>query len=191
MKTENKIVKAFIDDKKHATIREIAKRIKSDYRITYIAIQRLIQKDIIVAKKVGKSILCNLNEEYYGLEIYQAEEERKKRILQNKSLNVLYHDIIEKVGSSFFIFLLFGSYASNKQTKHSDIDLMFISNHKGFEERIHNILSLLPLKTHPLVFTETQFKSMIESKKSNVCKEVLKNNVILYGIESFYMMKNA
>ncbi|MEK6792665.1 MAG: nucleotidyltransferase domain-containing protein, partial [Nanoarchaeota archaeon] len=86
---------------------------------------------------------------------------------------------------------IFGSYSKGEQTKSSDIDLLFVSNEKKFEENISNILSLLPIKTHAFVFTEEEFIRMKDSKKSNVVKEMIKSNVILYGVENYYRLKNA
>ena len=191
MQTELKIIKYFIENKKPKTIREIAKQIKADYKITHTATQRLIQKNILQAQTIGKSSLCSLNEKYFGIEVYEAEDERKENILKNSNIKQLYKEIISKVNTGFFILLLFGSYAKNKQTKTSDIDLMFISNDKDFESKISNILSLLPLKTHALVFTEEEFIRMKDSKKSNVIQEAIENNIILYGIEAYYRIKNA
>ena len=191
MQTELKIIKYFIENKKPKTIREIAKQIKADYKITHTATQRLIQKNILQAQTIGKSSLCSLNEKYFGIEVYEAEDERKENILKNSNIKQLYKEIISKVNTGFFILLLFGSYAKNKQTKTSDIDLMFISNDKDFESKISNILSLLPLKTHALVFTEEEFIRMKDSKKSNVIQEAIESNIILYGIEAYYRIKNA
>ena len=68
---------------------------------------------------------------------------------------------------------------------------MFIANDDDFEEKIQNITSLLPIKTHVLVFTEEEFIRMKDSKKSNVIKEAIENTIILYGIENYYRLKNA
>src|SRR3989338_5256203 len=191
MKTELKILKYLIENKKAKTIRGISQQIKSDYKITYIAVQRLIEKNAIKVQTVGKSSLCSLNEKYFGNYIYEAENERKEEILKNKNINQLYKDIMSKVKISSFILLLFGSYAKRKQTKTSDIDLLFISNESSFETRISDILSLLPLKTHALVFTEEEFIRMKDAKKSNVIQEAIESNIILYGIEAYYRIKNA
>ena len=191
MKTELKIIKYFIENKKPKTIREIAQQIKADYRITHIAVQRLIGKKVLTAQTVGKSTLCSLNEKYFGMDIYEAENERKEDILRNKNIDQLYKEIMSKVKTSSFILLLFGSYAKRKQTKSSDIDLLFISNESSFETRISDILSLLPLKIHALVFTEEEFIRMKDSKKSNVIQEAIESNIILYGIEAYYRIKNA
>src|SRR3989344_723387 len=173
METELKIIKYFIENKKPTTIREIAQYIRADYKITHIATQRLIQKNILTVQTVGKSSLCGLYEKYYGIVIYEAENERRENILKNSNIKQLYKEIISAVNTSFFILLLFGSYAKGKQTKTSDIDFMLISNEKDFENKILNILSLLPLKTHALVFTEEEFIIIKDSKKSNVIQEAI------------------
>lgn len=191
MKTEKKVIKALLEENKGMTIREISRKINSDYRITHTAVQRLINKKIIITKTIGKSSLCNLNEHYYSHDIYNAEDERKKLLLKNKDINQLYKEVIKKIETSFFILLVFGSYAKGKHTKNSDIDLLFISNEMGFEERISNILSLIPLKVHVLVFNEKEFRRMLDSKGLNVAKEAIANYIILYGIENFYAIKNA
>ncbi len=192
MKTKIKIIKALIESKEPVTIRDIGKRIHvRGYGIVHGAIQQLLQEGAIILKKAGKSSLCSLNDNYYGFEVYRAEEERKGALLKNKNLKQLYREVMSKVDTSFFIFLLFGSYASGQQTKSSDIDLMLISNDEDFEEKMNNILSLLPLKTHTLIFNEKEFTGMKDSKDSNVVKEAMGNRIILYGIENYYKLKSA
>lgn len=186
MKTEDKIVKFFIENKVSRTIRESAKEIKSDYRITHTAIQRLIRRNVLLCRTVGKSTLCEINPSYYGIEIYKAENERRESLLKKRNILQLYKEIMEKLKTSLFVLLVFGSYAKGNQTKNSDIDMMLISNEKDFEEKISGILSLIPLKTHALVFTEEDFIRMKDSRKSNVVQEAMANNIILYGIEGYY-----
>jgi len=191
METENKIINLFIEEKTPKTIREISKKIKSDYKITYTATQRLIEKSILLCQRIGKSDLCRLNNLYYGVEIYESENKRKESLLKNRDLNQLYKEAMAKIKSTFFIFLIFGSYAKGRYTISSDIDVLLVSNEQEFEEKILDTFSLLPIKTHALVFTEEEFIRMKDSKKSNVVKEVIENNIILYGVESYYRLKNA
>lgn len=191
MMTENKIVSMFIKNKEPKTIREISKNISSNYKITHTATTRLIKKNILNSKTIGKSTLCELNTKYFGIEIYQAESKRKYEILRNKNINLLHQEIIKNANSHLFILLIFGSYASGKNTKSSDIDLLFISNNNQFEQRISQTLALLPLKIHALFFNESEFKLMKDSKENNVIKEALSNHIILHNIEGFYMIKNA
>ena len=191
MKTKTKIIRLFLEDKKPKTIRDISKRIKSDYKITHMAVKRLIEEEIIKTQTIGKSLLCNFNNSYFHIEIIKAEEERKEDIFKNKNIKQLYREIMSKIDDSFFVLLLFGSYAKNKQTKFSDIDLMFISNKNDFEDKISKIISLLPLKIHALVFTEEEFIRMKNAKKQNVVHEAIENNIILYNAELYYRLKNV
>lgn len=191
MKTEVKIIRSFIENKKPMTIREIAHHINADYKITHLAIQRLLSKQIIKTQTIGNSILCSLDDNTLPIEMYQAEYERKEKILKHKNIHQLYKEILSKINTTFFIMLIFGSYAKNKQTKTSDIDIIFISNDKDFEQKLSDILSLIPLKIHNLVFTEEEFIRMKDAKKPNVVKEAIEHNVILYGIETYYRLKHA
>lgn len=191
MKTEGKIVISLIEDKNSKTIRELSKAIKADYRITHTAARKLIIKGIIKPRNAGKSILCELNNTYYGIEILNAENQRKEELLKNKNLNQLCKEIMARMKTSFFTLLIFGSYAKKTQTRNSDIDLMIITNEKNTEEEINSTLALIPLKTHCLTFTEEEFARMKNSAKPNVIHEAIKNNVIMYGTENYYRMKNA
>lgn len=189
MKTELKIVKMFIEDKQPKTIREVSKKIGADYRITYFATQKLLEQKILVAQTVGKSTLCSLNESYYGIEIFEAESERKNAILKNGNVNQLYKELLSKIDTKLFVLLLFGSYAKKKQTKNSDIDLLFIANQKNFENVVLEVLSVIPIDVHPIIFSEAEFIRMKDAKKYNVVREAIDNNIILYGIESYYRIK--
>ena len=190
MKTEEKIVKMMVEEKKPFSIRKIANKAGISYRITHTATQRLIEKEIIKKKIVGKSSSCSLNENYYGIEIYQAEYERASKLLKNKNLKQLYKELSFKLPSAFFVLLVFGSYAKNKQSKASDIDIMFITpEKKKFEKSIESILRLLPLKVHCLVLSEQEFRRMLQSRETNVVKEIINCYVILYGIENYYKLK--
>lgn len=186
METENKIIKAFIEGYEDLTIRQLSKTINADYKITYVALQKLIKDKIITAKKIGKSTVCNLNHSIYNIKIHQVQDKRRKEILRNKDLNQLHKEINRKLNTSLYISLLFGSFVNKKQNKNSDIDLLFISNENEFEKKINTILSLVPLKVHSLVFTEEEFIKMATSNKLNVVKEIIQKNIIMYGIENYY-----
>lgn len=188
METEKKIVRLLLEEKKAFTIRGMAAKIGSDYKIIHTAIQRLTKKNIIKKEKVGNSFLCKLNEKYYGSEIYEIEFERATELLKNKNIKILYDEIMSKIAESFFVFFVFGSVVKNKQRKASDIDLMFVTNAENFEKKADEILRTLPLKIHFLVFSEKEFKKMLFSSESNVVKEMLKSCIALYGIESYYRM---
>ena len=190
MKTEIEIIKLFIREKKPKTIREISRALEKDYKIIHTAVQLLVNKSIIITETIGSSTLCRLSNNY-GIEVYTAESERREKILQNKNIEQINKEINTKIKTSFYILLLFGSYAKNKQTKNSDIDLIFISNEKDFENKVWDIINLIPLKVHALTFTEEEFIRMNNNKELNVVKEAIENNIILYNTEGYYKIKNV
>ncbi|HIH25839.1 nucleotidyltransferase domain-containing protein [Candidatus Woesearchaeota archaeon] len=190
MKTEIDIIRLFIGDKNPKTIREISKTLEKDYKIIHTAVQLLVNKKIIMAENIGSSTLCRLSNNY-GIEIHIAESERRENILKNKNIEQINKEINTKIKTSFYILLLFGSYAKNKQKIKSDIDLMFISNEKDFENKVSDIINLMPLKVHALTFTEEEFIRMKNNKELNIVKEGIENNIILYDIEGYYRIKNA
>ncbi|MBU2637711.1 MAG: nucleotidyltransferase domain-containing protein [Nanoarchaeota archaeon] len=190
MKTEIKAIKALIRQEP-MTIREISRKIKADYRITHTAVKLLSKKGALSIKEIGGSSLCELNRMYNGIEILQAEEERKTAFLKNKDMAVLYKEVTGNAGSGFFVMLVFGSYAKGSQTKDSDIDIMVISNDEKLNKRINDILSALPLKIHFIPLNEEEFRRMYFSREPNVVKEAVKSYVLLHGAEQFYGMMRS
>lgn len=65
-----------------------------------------------------------MNKEVHPL-IFEAEYERRKKLLTDKNLQILYKKL--KTLNFPFIALIFGSYAKGTSSKGSDIDLMVIS----------------------------------------------------------------
>lgn len=185
MKTENKIIKFLIETKKEPTIRELAKEIKSDYKIVHTAVSRLTEKGLLEKKKIGGSIQVKFT---YRLskEVFEVEFERREELLKNKNIKIMFDTIKKNIGNINFILILFGSYSKNKINEKSDIDLMFIVPEARIEEKIEQAISTLPLKIHSFVFTAKQFKDMKNSKEANVVHDAVKNNILLYGIEQYY-----
>jgi len=166
----------------------ISKALKMDYKNVYSIIKRLEKESIIKLESFGKSSRVKLIFQQHPL-IFETEHNRRKELLKNKNIIVMLNDLKSKIKSKFFILLIFGSYAKKTQNKNSDIDLMFIvpnNSEEFFEKEINKAIISLPLPIHNLVFTEKQFLEMINAKEQNVGKEALNNNIILYGIETYY-----
>ena len=84
------------------------------------------------------------------------------------------------------IVLMFGSYVKNKKTEGSDIDICIISDSKEITKKLIQFLNLLSLKLEIHEFTTDEFISMIEKTQNNLGHEIVKSNIILYGIENYY-----
>ena len=190
--TKDKILKFLLSNKeKEFTIRHISKSVLVDYKTVHIIVKELIKKGRIAAKKAGQTILCSINNKAFGSDIFRAEAIRKEELLRNKDLYVLYN-YFKDIKEPFFILLLFGSYASGKPRKGSDIDLMLISDKDDLRKKAKEVISLVPLDVHLLDFNSKEFLSMIKTTEFNVGKEALNNNIILYGTEDYYrLIQNA
>ncbi|MFO7794606.1 MAG: nucleotidyltransferase domain-containing protein [Promethearchaeia archaeon] len=75
-----------------------------------------------------------------------------------------------------FIYL-FGSFAKKKIHEGSDIDLIIVGDFKEpFLKRIEKVLDLTDLPIEPLVYTNQEFKEMVDNKNPLIT-EVLKTGI--------------
>ena len=190
--TKDKILKLLLSNKnKEFTIRSISKNISVDYKTVYLIIKELIRINLIKSKKIGQTVSCSINQKEFNSDVFKAELIRREDLFKNKNFSIIYNDL-KDIKEQFFILLLFGSYASGKPRKNSDIDLMLIADNETIKKKVKNKISLLPLDIHLLAFTSEEFISMLKTTEFNVGKETFNNNVILFGIEDFYrIIKNA
>ena len=170
-----------------ATILEIMKRLsKKSYQRIYEAVKNLEKKKILQIDKIGKSNRVRLNfshESIVYLSFLEEKEALNKKIPNlNEILNIkeLKEDIV----------LITGSYAKNKQTKESDIDLVIIANEKeiGKQKLLDNLTALLKPEFHNIVINKRDFLEMLKSKEENFGKEIYKNHLIIKNANSYYAL---
>ena len=192
LSTKDKILKFLLSNKdKEFSIREISKKIDVDYKGVYLIINKLIGMKTVNSKKIGQTILCSINLRKFNDDIFKVEYIRRKELLKNKDIFSL-QSYFDEIKEPFFILLVFGSYASGKQVKNSDIDLMLISDNNEIRKQIKNKISLIPLDIHLIEFSSKEFLSMLKTTDLNVGGEVFNNNIILFGIEDYYrLIENA
>ena len=190
MKPDIKILKLLVEKKEEKlTIKKIAEALKINYRTAYDVITLLEKENLIQLTRAGNAKICSFNPRYHS-KIVETEEIRKQELLKNKNITVMY-DVLMKLHSKFYILLVFGSYVKNRQTKHSDIDLMFIvpdAAEESMEKEMQSLVNTLPLNIHLNAFKESDFKAMKNSKESTVGSEAIKSNIILHGVEAYYRM---
>jgi len=183
------IVKHLIENKnQELNILMISKALKMDYKNVYVIVKRLEKEALLKLESFGQSRRVKLITKMHPL-IFEAEYIRKEELLKNKNLAVMLDHFKSHLKSKHYVLLIFGSYAKKKQTKLSDIDLLFIvpeGEEELFEQKVNTAANLLPLPIHHFVFSETQFLNMAGAQKPNVGQEAIKNNIILYGIETYY-----
>jgi len=189
MNNNQKALKLFVDNKdKPFTIKKAAEALKINYKIAYEEIAKLEKDNLIKIAKHGNAKVCSFNYKYHS-KIVEIEEIRKQELFKNKDIKLVYNRIRE-VKSPFYCLILFGSYANKTSQKGSDIDLGLITDNEEITREAQSMLSITPLNAHLQEFTSGQFLAMLKSKELNVGNEIVKNNIILYGIEAFYGMVN-
>jgi predicted nucleotidyltransferase len=166
------------------SIRQISLKRKINYKSAYQAVQKLHEEGIITLTKLGNTTLCRFNRNFND-SVFIIEFCRRQELLKTPNFKVMcsyFKDI-----PSQFILLLFGSYAKKTATKHSDIDLLLITDHP---EDIKQQVSLLPLPIHLTEVSYSDFQAMLRSKEFTVVSEAIKNNILLFGIEDYYRLLN-
>jgi DNA-binding MarR family transcriptional regulator len=183
------VLKLLIDrGEEELNISSLSKLTGIDYKNAYNIVKRLNAEGLVRVERFGKALRCTLNRKNHPL-IFEAENERRKRLLENRDMGVLSAKL-DRLPFPI-VALIFGSYARGQAEKGSDIDLMVICE-KNRAEEVERTLSLLPLSIHLTVLTWEEFLAMAKSREFTVVSQALKYNVIITGIEDYYrLMENA
>ena|SRR3989344_2063950 len=181
---KERILKLLIENKEPQTILQISGKLKADYKNTFQAVNK-IYPDLIFKNKIGSLNLVEIKSAS-SPDIYSLENKRARQFLNaNKKLSLIKKDI-ESLNYPFLVALVFGSVVKKTETEKSDIDICIISDNKLKTEELISKLGLLPMNLEIHDFTAREFESMLEKKENNLASEIIKNNVILYGIENYY-----
>lgn len=181
---KERILKLLIENKSPKTILQIAESLKVDYKNTFQAVNKLYP-DLIYKNKTGSINLIEIKLAPSS-EIYSLEGKRTKQFLhKNTKLSLIKKDI-ESLNYPFLIALAFGSIVKNTNTEKSDIDICILSDNQSKAQELISKLGLLPINLEIQSFSIKEFESMLEKKQNNLANEIIKNNVILYGIDNYY-----
>ena len=187
MNNNLKVLKLFVDNKeKSFSIRKAAKALRMNYRIAYEEIMKLKREGLITMDKYGNANICSFSYHYHS-KIVEVEGTRKGKLSEDIQL---ISKRMSELKSSFYCLILFGSHANKTNTKTSDIDLCIITDQAKTLQEAQALLRITPLPVHLQDFTSEQFMAMLKSKEPNVGNEIIKNNIILHGMEAFYEMVN-
>ncbi|MGZ7043763.1 MAG: nucleotidyltransferase domain-containing protein [Methanobacterium sp.] len=185
MNNSTRLIRALIENEgQNISIAQLSKRSGMDYKNVYNSVKQLEKEGLLTLERFGNALNCILNKKIHPI-IFEAEFERRKNLLTDKNLQILYKKL--KSLNFSFIALIFGSYAKGTSSKGSDIDLMVIGE-KNREKEIERIISLLPLNIHFVFLNYGEFLGMGRSKEFTVVSEAMKRNIILIGIEDYYRL---
>lgn len=187
-KTEINVLKLFVSRILDSfTIREVSRMIKKDLKIVHVSIKQLIDNRYFIQEKHNG---LKLNYKQNISDLAYIENIRKEEFYRkNKIIKLYINKFIEKTKHKFFILLIFGSYASGKQTKKSDIDLLAVipKYDENFERELKATLSSSISYFHVNVINTDSFYEMLKKREElNIVNETLNNHILLYGAENYY-----
>ncbi len=155
-------------------VRGIAKLLDESHSTILRKLNKLTSENIIDFKKEGKNkvffIKKNLQARNY---IFNAERYKLIRLIKRyPEVNIIISDILKRCNEKLIV--LFGSYAKGTAKKDSDIDIYVQTRDKKIKEEIEYINSRIKVKIGDF------------NLDSLLIKEIIKNHVILKGVEDFY-----
>lgn len=183
------ILKLLIENREETySIRKISLLRKINYKSAYNSLKNLEKEGIAELKRAGNTFICSFNNNFNDL-VFKAEYERRETLFKKREFPVIYNSL--KKLEFPFILLLFGSHIKGTANKHSDIDLLLISDEKYFK-KVQDKLNISPQDIHLTPVTYEDFFRMAKSKEFSVVSEVIKKNIILIGIDEYYrLLKNV
>lgn len=169
---EFEIILVLIKNKAH--LREIARTLNESHSTILRKINTLIEEKAVDYRKEGRNnvyfIKNNLMARNY---VYSAEIYKLNKILKKHPEFLVIFEDIKKIVSKGTI-ILFGSYARGNPKKESDIDIYVETTNAKIKQQIQGINSRISVKIGKF------------DMNSLLIKEIIKNHVIVRGVEEFY-----
>lgn len=169
---------------------------KTSESYVYNGLKRFVSQGILKEERAGNVILYSLllsrikTQAYAGFAAEHMAWSKKH----------IPFDDVEKIAgqipATFYILIITGSYAQNRQTPTSDIDMVLIVDDAVETKKVYAALQLkcemnIP-PIHQYVFKREEFLQMLLNKEANYGKAIALDNLILYGgAEYFKIMDEA
>jgi len=153
--------------------RELAKRLKTNHMTISRRIKKLEEENIIDFKSEGK------NKVYFLKKTIEARE-YIKIVEHAKLINIIkkyprLRKIVEKIQSkNVELAILFGSYSKGTENKNSDFDIYINTTNRKIKTELELIDSKISVKIGEF------------NKENLLIKEIIKNNIIIKGVEKYY-----
>ena len=155
-------------------LRSIAKHLDGSHSTISRKLNKLADDNIIDFRIEGKnkvfSIMKNLQAKNYA---FNAERYKLIKLIRRyPELNIIISDVLKKCNERLII--LFGSYAKFAAKKDSDVDIYIETTNRRIKENVE------------MIHSKTKVKIGGFDLDSNLIKEIIKEHVILKGVEDFY-----
>lgn len=163
---------------KELHVRGIAKTIYKPHANISRAMKGLLKKNIVDFRFEGKNKVFRLKKGIETLNYtYTAEHFKLLKLLEKYPfISIIIESILSKTNEKLII--IFGSFAKFNAKKDSDIDIFIETKDRKVKKEVENINSKLGVKIGKF------------DKNSLLIKEIIKNHVIVKGVEYYYEKNN-
>jgi predicted nucleotidyltransferase len=173
------------------TVRQIAKGIGHDYKITHEMTMRLARQNLIIAEKRRPVTSCAVSLKGNAMLLAYVEAIRASRYFaRHRDITILVNNVLERIASPFFMMMLFGSHVKGAASKRSDVDILIVIPDKVRENEISSAVAsaerISPIGIHDVTLTADEFVGLLKEKKPNVAWEALDSRIVFYGAEALF-----
>ena len=176
---------------KELTVSEVIELSKKKTKTwVFTSLNQLTKINLLVSNRKSNLNLYRLNlDNPVLIQILQYLELQKA--INFKYLNMV-GEIINNLPLKNYCFLVFGSYAENKQTKNSDIDICFLIEDINSEKKIKPYVDEIKLNyaiqidDHYITFSD--FIVMLLKKEENLGKQIYKKHKIFFNHSIYYKL---
>jgi predicted nucleotidyltransferase len=172
---ELEIIESLLRKENH--VRSIAKQLNESHSTVSRKLINLKKENVIDSRKEGKNKIFFLKQNFVTKSyILQAELYKSIKLLSKyPELSVIFEEILKKTDEKLIV--LFGSYAKGLAKNDSGIDIYIETKSRNIKKSIEEIHSRINVKIG------------VFDTKSPLIKEIIKDHVIIKGIEIFYEKK--
>lgn len=176
------ILKQFLGDYSREVYgRGLVNQVPLSQKAIALTLDALEKQGVLRSRRQG-------NLKYFGLNL--ADSEIKDLLINAETLRKIeffkkYRKIANIFRQDERIMGIFGSYASGTERRDSDVDLFIIG--KKTKKDYDKKGSLFDIKISIKYFSEKEFMKLIR-EKNNLCKEIIKNHVLIFNAEKFVNM---
>ena len=169
---ELEIINVLLKAENH--VRGIAKKLGESHSTVLRKLNNLKKENVVDSKVEGKNKIFFLKNNIIAKNYIQKAELQKLSTLLRKypEFSILFEEILKKTDERLIV--LFGSYAKGLAKKESDIDIYIETKNRNVKKSIEDIHSKISVKIGTFDI------------KSLLIKEIIKDHIIIKGIEVFY-----
>lgn len=155
-------------------VREIAKILNESHSSVSRRLNELKKENVVEFKVTGKNKIFHLKNNLVAKNyIFKSEFNKLIKLLERyPEFEVIFEEILKICDAKLII--LFGSYAKGTANKNSDIDIYIETKNRKVKKLVENVNSKINAKIG------------LFNVDSHLIKEIIKNHVIIKGIEVFY-----